>query len=509
MRIIHFFFLFFVLVLWSSCRSDFESVETLGNLEFSKDTVFLDTVFTNRSSSTYTLKVYNRSAEDIYIPKIQLARGETSAYRLNVDGIPGKTFENVEILAKDSIYIFLETTVNLQEMDQDQFLYQDHLQFISSSHLQEIPLVTLVKEAEFLFPSQDSNGEVETIIWGKDEQGNEIRLPGFLLDEKHLNMTSSKAYVIFGYAVVPPGRSLSIGAGSRIYFHENSGIIVSKDATLNINGKYSENREKLENEVIFQGDRLESDFNEIPGQWGTIWIREKSLNNSINYTTIKNASVGLMISGELEQNNSTVQILNTQIYNSAIYGIRGIGASIVAENLVINKSGRSSVHLSGGNHIFRHSTITNYWSQGYRDFPALLIDDMIETNTNTSQVPLEKAHFLNCLIYGNERQELLITLKETGSPDIFFKNCMIRYESETNSTSPFLDFSNDLYYKDIILNDDPAFWAPLENDLRLQANSAAINKGDTSAAQAVPFDLLMIDRRENPDIGAYERLNEN
>jgi hypothetical protein len=98
--------LVFSIVLWSSCRNDFETVPSTGNLEFSQDTIFLDTVFTNIGSSTRTLKVYNRSSEDINIPTIQLSEGESSNYRLNVDGIPGKTFQNINILANDSIFIF-------------------------------------------------------------------------------------------------------------------------------------------------------------------------------------------------------------------------------------------------------------------------------------------------------------------------------------------------------------------------------------------------------------------
>ena len=101
------------LILWSSCRNDFETVASTGSLEFSKDTVYLDTIFSNIGSSTYNLKVYNRSDEDINIPTVRLAEGEASNYRLNVDGIPGKVFENVQILAKDSIFIFIETTFDV------------------------------------------------------------------------------------------------------------------------------------------------------------------------------------------------------------------------------------------------------------------------------------------------------------------------------------------------------------------------------------------------------------
>ena len=66
-RLLTFLICFSVLIFWSSCRNDFEFSPSTGNLEFARDTVYLDTVFTNIGSSTYNLKVYNRSDEDIVI----------------------------------------------------------------------------------------------------------------------------------------------------------------------------------------------------------------------------------------------------------------------------------------------------------------------------------------------------------------------------------------------------------------------------------------------------------
>jgi len=142
------------LVFWSSCRNDFESVASTGNLEFSRDTVYLDTVFTNIGSSTYNLKVYNRSNEDINIPTIRLEQGESSNYRLNVDGIPGKTFENIQILAKDSIFIFIETTIDITNFPNpdNAFLYTDKIQFDSGGNQQNVDLVTLIQDAVFFVP---------------------------------------------------------------------------------------------------------------------------------------------------------------------------------------------------------------------------------------------------------------------------------------------------------------------------------------------------------------------
>ena len=129
-RLLYFIITFSLVLLWSSCRKDFEFSPSTGDLQFSRDTVYLDTVFTNIGSSTYNLKVYNRSNNDIVIPSVKLALGDASSYRLNVDGMSGKTFANVEILAKDSLYIFIETTVDIADVSNTkQFLYTDQIEF--------------------------------------------------------------------------------------------------------------------------------------------------------------------------------------------------------------------------------------------------------------------------------------------------------------------------------------------------------------------------------------------
>ena len=74
-------------ILWSSCRNDFETVPSTGNLEFSRDTVYLDTIFSNIGSSTYNLKVYNRSDDDINIFR-NLSGGVTSIQILHGSANP-------------------------------------------------------------------------------------------------------------------------------------------------------------------------------------------------------------------------------------------------------------------------------------------------------------------------------------------------------------------------------------------------------------------------------------
>src|SRR5690606_32410098 len=181
MRILSYFFVAFLLVLVSSCRNDFEFEPSTGHLEFSRDTVYLDTVFTNIGSSTYNLKVYNRSNENIVVPFVKLGLGEASHYRLNVDGMAGKVFENVEILAKDSLFIFVETTININNLPNanGNYLYTDYIEFDTSANLQKVELVTLVQDAVFIYPDRDNTTKiVETLTLNVGGQQLETELQG-------------------------------------------------------------------------------------------------------------------------------------------------------------------------------------------------------------------------------------------------------------------------------------------------------------------------------------------
>ncbi len=512
MKKIAFFGLLILVQFWSSCRSDFETVPSTGNLEFSRDTVFLDTIFTNIGSATYTLKVYNRTNRDIAIPRIALDRGEESGYRLNVDGLPGKSFHDIEILSRDSIFIFIETTLGTEEIPEakNRFLYTDKIVFGERTNLQEVPLVTLVQDAVFLYPKKNADGSTETLYFGTDEAGEEIFLKGFFLEEEQLIFTSEKPYVIYNYAAVPKGKTLTIEAGARIHFHTNSGLIVPRNASLQANGEFSRDRNLLEKEIIFQGDRLQSGFSAIPGQWGTIWLTEGSHSNSFSYTTIKNASIGLWVDGIPEAGNTPPLLLsNVQIYNSAVNGLLARRGHIDARNLVINNSGQASLHLAlGGSYRFLHASIGNYWGQGYRNYPAVYIENEWESPSRILTADLQEATFSNSIIYGNQNLEILFNRNEAAEFNFRLENTLFKFRDHENRFigNRLYDFTNEVFYNNILLNEDPLFEDPKKNNLQLTEGSAAIDEGSLPTATEVPFDLLNVDRTASPDLGAFEWL---
>lgn len=95
----------------SACIEDSVSTNPAHQPEFSVDTLHLGRVFTAESTPTHKFMVYNRHSEVMSISSIAFKNGGTGFFRLNVDGIAGSSFSNVEIRPNDSIYVFVEATL--------------------------------------------------------------------------------------------------------------------------------------------------------------------------------------------------------------------------------------------------------------------------------------------------------------------------------------------------------------------------------------------------------------
>ena len=505
-RSLYITFSLIALVFWSSCRQDFIFAPSSGNLSFSKDTVYLDTIFSNIGSSTYTLKVYNTSDEDILIPSIKLSKGQESNYRMNVDGLIGngaligKEFENIELLARDSMYVFIETTIDIFPLveNETQFLYTDVIVFENTSGVQKVELVTLVRDAVFIFPNRDAEGVVETLAFDTDGDGvdDETSVKGRFLQDSELTFTNEKPYVVYGYAAVGDGKTLNINLGARIHFHEDSGLLITNNASLHVNGLPSLDLELLENEVVFEGDRLEPLYENVPGQWQTIWLFSGSTENVINYATIKNGTIGVLSDGN-QQDPTKLEINNSQVYNQSNFGILGRATSIIAENIVINNSGLSSfAGTVGGNYNVTHSTIANYWTSSFRQYPALLLNNFIVDSENTVTTnPLVAANFTNCIIYGNDSPELFLENKNSEDFNFKFTNSLIYFDDPNgNFSSPEHDFSDTTLYENVTFN----------NKLNIPFGSPAEGVGIFSGN--LTKDITNTTRNSPPDLGPYNAI---
>ena len=511
MRYLYSFITISLIVFFASCRKDFSTSLSSGELKFSTDTVFVGKVFDNISSSTHRFTVKNPSDNDIKIPTIQLERGENSFYRLNVDGVSGKQFEDVEILAKDSIFIFVETTIPFNQISDPEFMYRDKVLFDNNSNQQKVELEAQVVDVHLIRPNRteiDNGFQYEEIVLGQDSEGNDITIKGTnLIDDT--TFTNDKPWLIYNYVGVPSGKTLTIDAGTQVHFHANSGIIVQEGAKLIINGT-------LDNKVVLQGDRLEEVYEDIPGQWGTIWLFNGSKNSEINHTKILNATLGLLVDSNTDVSEQTLTLNNTEIYNTTSYGMLARDAKIEANNVVIGNNGASSfATLLGGNYNFAHVTLANFWKSSNRQEATLSLSNALQVGETEYLVSDLQANFTNCIIDGSQNLELNLEKLDGANFNHHFTNCMLKFEDTTNqfTDDPLYDFSNTTLFTNVLLNKNPDFknTNPFDGfvDFRIGADSDAINQAETSIITAKPIlqtDLIGTDRLPNPDLGAYQHI---
>jgi len=511
MRYLYSFLSLFIIVFASSCRKDFSTSLSKGNLKFSTDTVFVGKVFDNISSSTHRFTVKNPSNKDIHIPQISLEKGNASFYRLNVDGVSGKSFENIEILAKDSIFVFVETTIPFNEITDPDFMYRDKVLFDNDSNQQKVELEAQVVDVHLIRPNRTQIADgfaYEEIILGQDADGNDITIRGTNLTDD-TTFTNDKPWLIYNYVGVPNGKTLTIDAGTQIHFHANSGIIVQDGGKLIVNGT-------LDNKVIFQGDRLEEVYQDISGQWGTIWLFNGSKENSIQHAKILNATLGLLVDSNNDISEQTLLLNNTEIYNTTSYGLLARNAKIEANNTVIGNNGASSfATILGGNYDFTHVTLANYWRSSNRQEATLSLSNALQISETEFLVSDLQANFTNCIIAGSQNMELHYDKLDGANFNFKFTNCMLKFEDTTNQfiDDPLFDFNNTTLYQNVLLNKNPDFknTNPFEDfvDFRIGENSDAINQADSSIILLKPVlqtDLVGTDRLPNPDIGAYQHI---
>jgi len=493
--------LFLFIILFSSCRKNFDSRPSNGDFRVEKDTVFLDSVFTNISSHTYRFKIYNTSNEDIRLQKIYLENGQQSFFRLNVDGDAGKEFENILIHAKDSIFVFVEVTADITQLSDP--VYEEKLFIEDNAKTEQVLLTAFVKDAHFYYPQRYPDGSKETLILYTDpDTGETSEVYGFFLNGD-TTFTDDKPIVIYGHMAVPSGHTLTIEQDAHLYFHFNSGLIVWEDATLQVNGS-------LGHEVIFEDDRMEPGFEDKPGMWNFIWLRENSKNNVINYAIIKNAEAGI-IAYPTNNNQPVLNITNTQIYNHSLVGIYAIDAHINGENLVMNNFGLSALSLQlGGNYSFKHCTFANYGG-GVRNEKsgAVYVSNYIKTPDQILVADLTGFTMENCISYGSSAIEFYLDKDPNAAFQYQIHNCLLKFSDPQHRFEdvPEVDFTDTAHYQNILLNEEPVFKNPQENELFIGDTSPCINQGDLNTALSVPLDIKGVDRTAAPDLGAYQHIS--
>lgn len=441
----------------TGCRKEEFATSPDQILEFSKDTVFFDTVFTSVGSTTQRLQVYNRHDKSIKISSIHLRGDSDGQFIINVDGDNGQSFSDIEILPNDSMYLFVEVTVD-PNSDFTPFIIEDQIVFETNGTEQLIQLNAWGQNAYF-------HGESD----------------GFQVLQGSHTWNNDLPHVVYGIVALDEGGSLTINEGTQVYVHSRSGLYIYK-SQIHINGT-------LGNEVVFQGDRLEPEYDDIPGQWGIqlnfqldgssgpeiasvarggIWLMQNT-GSTIDYAIIKNGGMGIQVD-TTGTNDFALEINNTKITNMSGIGFWCQGAYVKGTNMLVSNCGDVCGSFSiGGKYQMDNCTFANYWSNGNRTSPTFVLNNNYEDiNENLIVRPLTQTFFRNCIMYGNNAQlndysEFVVDLEEEAAQDYQFHFCLVDTEE---------DLADGNRYFNMVRNQAPYFCNAYEGNFNISANNS-------------------------------------
>ena len=450
-----------VLLLLFSCRKDSFITSPDARISISADTLKYDTLFVTAGSTYRTLKIINENDQKLRLTSLKLMGGASSAYKMNVDGVAGSQFSNLEINANDSIYVFVQVNVNPSAVNLP-FVIRDSIQISYNGKDRKVQLEAWGQNAHFFRNKVVAADET----WNND-------LP----------------YVILGSLQINANATLTINKGCRIYAHANAPIVVN--GTLKTNGL-----KDTADRVYFQGDRLDEPYKDFPASWPGIYFGATSKDNVLNYTTIKNAYQAIGITEPSVNANPKLTLNECVIDNAYDAGIISLNSSINARNCLVSNCGKNLFLAQGGNYQFTHCTVVTYANRfiDHKD-PVLTISNF----ANSSSANLT-ATFRNCILWGENglvNDEVVVLKNGNTTFNVNFDYNLWKVQTAPsnitsnqiiNSQAPLFDSVNTTknYY-----------------DFRLQTTSPAINKG---IGAGVTTDLDGKPRPVGlPDLGCFEK----
>lgn len=454
-------FLFCILL---GCNKESFIFNSSARIAVSTDTLSFDTVFNSVGSVTAQILVYNENDQRLRLSSIRLMGGEASPFTINADGEPGPEIHNIEIAGRDSIYLFVSVKIDPTTATLP-FLVRDSIRINFNGNEKLIQLRAYGQNARF-FNSR--------IIRATERWSNELPI------------------VIYGGLLIAEGAELQIEEGTKIFVHADAPIIV--DGTLTASGKrYDSTR------IIFSGDRLDKPYSDYPAAWPGIIFRNSSINNRLEYTTIKNAYQGLVVEGASQNSNPKLQIRQSIIENCYESGLLALGSHVEAENSLFSNSGKNIILAYGGNYRFRHCTVVAYSNTMilHRE-PVLLVTDFVREDGQLKTASLD-ALFQNSIFWGDGGtvdDEVVAAREGQSAFNLRFEHSVWKIKNPPANSTIVNMISSDPLFDSI--NTFRNYY-----NFRLKPESPARKQG---LPTAVSIDLEGNTRdAARPDIGAYEQ----
>ena len=451
----------YVSILFLGCKKDSFITSPDANISISADTLHYDTVFTSVGSITQSFKIFNDNNQKLRLSSVKLMGGSSSPFNINVDGIAASEATNLEINANDSLYVFVQVTIDPASGNLP-FIVRDSIQISFNGNTRLVQLEAWGQNAHFLRNKEINAPET----WSND-------LP----------------YVIQGYLYVATNQTLTVEKGCRIYVHADAPVII--DGTLMVNG----GKDTIDR-VYFNGDRLDAPYKDFPASWPGLYFRTASKDNVMNYTVIRNAYQSIAMEDPSPNLKPKLVLNECVIDNSYDAGIIALNSSITATNCLVTNCGKNVALARGGEYTFSHCTIASY-SNNYIQHkdPVLLVSNTDGTNTASLT-----ALFRNCIFWGEggDVEDEVVVIK--GASD--YVN--FDYNLWKVTTSP-----QDIISAGILSNEDPQFDSINVSkhyyDFRLtKKNSPAVDAG-TPSSVAIDLEGAVRPVGVKPDLGCFEK----
>lgn len=334
---IFFFLLSLLALMMTACKDDDTfSASVYNRLTISMDTVFMDTVFSKVPASTRSFWIYNNSRDGIRCSNVRLKKGNQTGFRVNVDGIylgedMGFQTSDIEIRKGDSIRVFVELT-SRQTYQLEPKQLEDELIFTLESGVQQT---------------------VNLNAWSWDaDLVQEMKISS----DSVIDNMGKRPLIIYKGIVVDSLATLTIKAGSTIYFHDNAGIEVK--------GRLVCQGDSLHN-VVLRGDRLDRMFDYLPydnvsGRWGGIHFLGSSYDNIIDFTDIHSGSDAIACdSSDVKRQKLTLTA--STVHNCKGHGLVTYSSKVNVENCQITNTLGDCVSVNGGDVSLLHCTLAQFY----------------------------------------------------------------------------------------------------------------------------------------------------
>ena len=363
----------------SGCRDEQDfSTDPSHRLSFSTDTVAFDTLFTEVSSATHAFLIYNRNDAALRIAHAALAGGEDSPYRVNLDGLAGTAFGDLDIRGGDSIYVFVEVTIDPRGQDEP-FEVRDSLWFALESGI--------TQQVIFCASGQDATVLRSVVVTSET------------------TLTAARPYLIYDSLRVEQGATLRMEPGTRLYLAD--GVEMQVYGRIEAMGT-------ADSLIVFRGARTDRMFSYLPydrlsAQWGGITLHETSTGNIFTHCDIHSGTYGIRARGN-SIDESKVEMHNSQIHNVDGDALQLTLCKASFTNSLFTNAGGHCVNILGGEMDFVHCTMANFFPWKSERGVAVNIANYVEEENTV--YPLLGVNFVNSIITGSKNDELMGTIIE-------------------------------------------------------------------------------------------------